>query len=89
MLAKFQIEPRRQLILLQISLLLLSLVVVLLLTVLALVLLSSVLVMVWLFLVASKNPPPQLLVFCYEWVTSATFHYMWTNYKTQTNQLSP
>ena len=27
-------------------------------------------------------------IFCYEWVTSATFHYMWTNSEAQTNQLS-
>ena len=26
--------------------------------------------------------------FCYEWVTSATFHFMWTNCEAQTNQLS-
>ena len=35
------------------------------------------------------NPPPSFLFFfvC-DWVTSATFQYMWTNGEGQTNQLS-
>ena len=37
---------------------------------------------------ARKNPPPLLPVFCCEWVTSTTFHFMWTNSEAQTNQLS-
>ena len=37
---------------------------------------------------ARTNPPPSFLFFCCEWVTSATFHYTWTNSDAQTNQLS-
>ena len=32
-------------------------------------------------------PPPSCFL-CFEWVTSTTFHYMWTNSEAQTNQLS-
>ena len=34
------------------------------------------------------NPPLSFLFFCCEWVTSATFHFMWTNGQAQTNQQS-
>ena len=41
----------------------------------------------WAEKIVPPNPPPPSS-FCYEWITSATFHCTWTNGKAQTNQLS-